>query len=59
MKKFRFIALDADGEVVLERESKEDYYISELHHFLDLVSKEIYRGEITDIAISRINEGDK
>lgn len=54
MKRFRFIALDKQGEIVLERESKEDYYISELHHFLDLVSKEIYRGEVTDIAISEI-----
>ena len=54
MKKFRFTALDPDGEVVLERETKESYYISELHHFLDLVSNEIYNGAVTDIAISRL-----
>jgi hypothetical protein len=54
MKKFRFTALDAKGEVVLERESEKDYYISELHLFLDMVSTDIYKGEVTDIAISRI-----
>jgi hypothetical protein len=54
MKKYSFTALDAEGIVVMEKETKEDWYISELSMFLASIGKRLHDGEITSVVISEI-----
>ena len=54
MKRFSFVALDSEGNVVIERETKEAWYISELSFFLDEAGLSIYKGNIASVVISEV-----
>lgn len=49
---FQLTALDSEDNVVIERETKESWSISELQIYVDKCKAGLYSGEITDIAIS-------
>jgi hypothetical protein len=54
MKTYSFVALDTEGNVVVEKETKEGWYISELSLFLDEAGPGLYKGDIASVIISEV-----
>lgn len=51
---FQLTALDSEGNVVIEEETKQSWSISELQIYIDRCKDGLYSGEITDIAITQV-----
>ncbi len=55
-RKFQVVALDPEGEVVMDKTTRQSWSISELMVFFDELKLGLYTGKIKNVAISAIDQ---
>lgn len=51
-KTYQFVALDKDGEIVYDHETRESWSISELQIYFDRAKMDLFTGRVSHITIS-------
>lgn len=54
MDRFQIISLDAEGEIVEDRMTKETWSISELKLYFDKMASDLYNKKVANIVVTRI-----
>lgn len=51
-KKFHMVAMDAEGNVVEDKTTKQSWAVSELQIFMDRIKMDLYSGKVQHVTIS-------